>query len=347
MNASSFANANTPAEPGLLAQWLAQVRLGTPQVHRDITVWPLFLPGAGGPHYRTLDEAVSEHQAEVAEVSASGSVPHLKVVNLSSVPLLILDGEELVGAKQNRVVNTTLLIGARSETIIPVSCTEQGRWRHTSPTFKSSDVVMEMKIRRAKLRSVSESLKGGEGHASDQGKIWDEIRMLQEKAAYKSATSAMNDLFKARERETKEALDAFPAQPGQQGLLVGIRQQVVGLDLLSQPEAYGRLHAKLLRSYVLDALLEKAGQPSTDEPRARQFLEEVATTREERFPAVGLGESARLQGVRTAGAALIHDRTVIHLAAFRADPEEEVKSEHARLQRLAQRRLKYRQGPVD
>jgi hypothetical protein len=36
--------------------------------------------------------------------------------------VLILDGEELVGTKQNRIVNTTILVAAGCEIVIPVSC---------------------------------------------------------------------------------------------------------------------------------------------------------------------------------------------------------------------------------
>jgi environmental stress-induced protein Ves len=64
---------------------------------------------------------------EVAEVDESGQFSRLKVINRSDLSVLILDGEELVGAKQNRIVNTTILIAAESVTIIPVSCVEQGR----------------------------------------------------------------------------------------------------------------------------------------------------------------------------------------------------------------------------
>jgi hypothetical protein len=46
---------------------------------------------------------------EAAEVNETGSVPELKVINRSPEMVLLLDGEELVGAKQNRIVNITIL----------------------------------------------------------------------------------------------------------------------------------------------------------------------------------------------------------------------------------------------
>jgi hypothetical protein len=65
----------------------------------------------------TLDEALAGGLIEVTEVSQGGAVPELKVVNKSPRMVLILDGEELVRAKQNRIVNTTILIQAKSTTV--------------------------------------------------------------------------------------------------------------------------------------------------------------------------------------------------------------------------------------
>ncbi len=341
MNANPSLDSSGPGNGGSVADWLAHARLGTPQTHRDIVIWPLFASGGNGTPYRTLDDAITSSQAQVTEVSEGGSVPQLKVINQSPDPLLILDGEELIGAKQNRVVNATLLLKARSETIIPVSCTEQGRWRHVSNAFSSSDVVMEMKVRRAKVRSVSDSLKAGSGHASDQGEVWNEIHALHAKALHASPTHAMHDLFVERENDLRAALAAFPAEPGQQGLLVSIRGQVAGCDLLSRADAYGRLHGKLVRSYVLDALLGEPGEPKADEAQAREFLTGAAKCPEERFPSVGCGESIRLQSGSTAGAALIHEGTVIHVALFRLDPAEEAETESRKMARLAQRRRRF------
>ena len=47
--------------------------------------------------------------------------------SLGDLPLLLPDGEQLVGAKQNRILNMTVLVAAQSEVTIPVSCVEQVR----------------------------------------------------------------------------------------------------------------------------------------------------------------------------------------------------------------------------
>jgi hypothetical protein len=44
-----------------------------------------------------------------------GSVPDLKLINKSLQDLLVVDGEELVGAKQNRKVNASFLIAGQTE----------------------------------------------------------------------------------------------------------------------------------------------------------------------------------------------------------------------------------------
>ncbi len=46
--------------------------------------------------------------------------------------MLLLDGEHLEGAMQNRVLNVSVLAAARHDTVIPVSCVERGRWGYGS-----------------------------------------------------------------------------------------------------------------------------------------------------------------------------------------------------------------------
>src|SRR5262249_17010261 len=85
--------------------------------------------------YDTLDEALAAHTLEVTEVSEGGSVPTLKVVNKAGKLVFLMAGEQLIGAKQNRVLNTSIMVPAAGEVPIPVSCVEAGRWAYRSRQF--------------------------------------------------------------------------------------------------------------------------------------------------------------------------------------------------------------------
>jgi hypothetical protein len=123
-----------------IAHALCSITVGPPVTFDSITMLPLLGPRAveREPSYVTLDEAIEQAWTEVTEISEQGSVPELRVINKGPQPVFILDGEELVGAKQNRVVNLSILVAAASELVIPVSCVEAGRWRSRSKAFASA-----------------------------------------------------------------------------------------------------------------------------------------------------------------------------------------------------------------
>jgi ARG and Rhodanese-Phosphatase-superfamily-associated Protein domain len=101
---------------------------------------------------------VGTRKFKVTEINDGGHVPELTVLNGLDADVLILDGEELVGAKQNRIVNTTLIIGRMREVVIPVSCVEQGRWHYRTKAFKSSKANLYAELRKKKAKAVSMSL---------------------------------------------------------------------------------------------------------------------------------------------------------------------------------------------
>ena len=114
---------------------LQHVTFGSLSEYNGLAVLPLMAQEDRAAGYATLDEAVTRGWMKITEVTEAGHVPELKVENSGDTAVLIVDGEELVGAKQNRVVNLTLLIAAHKTMVIPVSCVESGRWRHTSREF--------------------------------------------------------------------------------------------------------------------------------------------------------------------------------------------------------------------
>ncbi len=323
-----------------IKSYLNNLTIGEARVYRHITVLPLLAIRDGAPPYIALAQAMDQKTLIVTEVSEGGSVPQLLVLNDGDQPVLIIDGEELLGAKQNRILNTTILLKEKSRTIVPVSCTEQGRWSYASAQFSMSDAVLERKIRSRKNRSVSESLSHNAPPQSDQGEVWDGIQALHCKAGSSSPTSAMHDAFKAQAGQLNECLQAFPGVDGQVGLLVLIQGQVAGFDVVSRPEVYAQIHEKLVRSYVFDALLDQpsAAKPATDaELLARSFLATLDQTREEVFPSVGYGRDYRYHAPTLTGSALIHADCPIH-ATFLTLEESVPASSPANLSSLRRRR---------
>ena len=83
----------------------SRISLGPSQSFRNLMVVPLLDPSLQTAGWLTLDDALALGVTEITEVSEAGSVPQLRLLNRGDVPVFLLDGEELVGAKQNRILN--------------------------------------------------------------------------------------------------------------------------------------------------------------------------------------------------------------------------------------------------
>ncbi|MBI3629010.1 MAG: hypothetical protein HY217_05420 [Candidatus Rokubacteria bacterium] len=301
----------TVADVKPLDEVLAAVTLGAPLTHGALTVVPLLAPGRPEPDWLTLAEAGDA--VAVTEVSEAGAVPTLRVTNASDRPVLLLDGEELIGAKQNRVLNTTVLVAAQSTTTIPVSCVEAGRWAYRTRRFAASAHSLFASIRRKKALRVSASLKVGAGHVADQDEVWDELAATAARHLVKSPTGAMHDVYDHYEEEIEEGRRAVGARPGQLGALVYVGGAWAGLELLAAPGLFGRAWPRLCTGYLADAIGVAPGAAVT--PTVAEVLAAVATAAIEQAPAAGLGVEYRLEG-RITGAALAVDHRLAHLMAF-------------------------------
>ena len=138
---------------------LNHLHLGKATTFEGMTVFPLFSDQLREKDYLTLDEALEQKQARVIETSDEGDVPNLLFENLGNSRVLLVDGDELVGAKQNRIINLTILVPAHTKVEIPVSCVEAGRWSYRSREFSSAKRAMFSRARAAKAEQVTVRLK--------------------------------------------------------------------------------------------------------------------------------------------------------------------------------------------
>jgi hypothetical protein len=290
-----------------------EARIGDPMRHEALTVFPLFTQPHSGVDYLLSDEAIAGGCVAVAEVSEGGSVPNLLVENQADRQVLFLEGEELRGAKQNRVLNTSLLIAAKSKTTIPVSCVEQGRWRFRTRFFASGGSHSSSKLRHILKKSVSHAAREGHGHASDQGEVWKEVDRQSASLGSHSSTGAMADTYEAYRARLDEFRDRLKYVEGASGLIVAVGGKMVSVDLFDKPATCRKVWDRMLTGVVMDALESGQNTAGAEAGEAQTLLAALRDAPWQKTPAAGAGEEfrAEMAGDRHASA-LIYDGAVVH-----------------------------------
>ena len=310
----------------MMAKYFSGIEFGELKQFGVMGVIPVYNNNPGKEEYLTLKEAMVQDLLKITELNDSGAVPELKVMNNAEIPILILDGEELIGAKQNRIVNTSILLREKFETIIPVSCVEQGRWSYTSKNFKDSDRIASSKLRNVKSTSVKRSVETSGEYLSDQRAVWNEVHKLQDEMDVNSSTSAMGDVYDAKSDDLQEYVKAFELMEGQKGLLVFIESEIIGLDVVSNESAYKDLHKKLIKSYALDSMVQrdKIIKSDINVDKAKEFIKEITKSNESKNDSVGYGLDYRFASQLYTGSSLVYNGEVIHASFFRSIEENEI-----------------------
>ncbi len=306
----------------IITDLAGRLRLGRPASDGGLTIVPVFGEFPGAPLFVTLEEAMAANSLVITEVSEGGSVPTLKASNSGSVGVLILDGEELAGAKQNRVLNTTVYIRPGQEIMIPVSCTEAGRWAYQSHDFDDSGYLAAKDIRVAANESVTGNLRMSLGFKSDQGRVWDEVGKLQVRHGRQSPTSAARDVYEHKAEDMRRREAAFACLPGQIGVVALWSGRVAGLDVIGSGKAYARLHGRLVRSYALDAPAGAPSQAPRDLQAAADWLAALGRVQTTEHESPGAGVSYRFTGAGVVGSALAVDGAVLHAVALATQTQD-------------------------
>ena len=301
----------------ILNEVMDNIQTFNPQSYENMTVIGLNIPENKKVDLMSLEIGLDLGLVEISEIDEGGTVGKVKVINNAVTPLLILDGEEIIGSKQNRVVNATIIIDAKSEKIIPVSCTEAGRWAYNTDKFQYSQHMAASRVRRNKLGSVSKSLRNIGSFKSNQSRVWADIADIEDDLHIESKTSALNDSYRQRELDIGEYKNAFSLQENQNGLLVYINGQVVGLEMVYNTSRYKEYHDKLVESYIIDAISKSDEKYDQSKESEADFLDDIRKASCESFDSVGLGVDYRIENEDITGSAMVFEDTVINASIFK------------------------------
>jgi hypothetical protein len=293
------------------------IRYGEHTSYGGLILIPLFTTRPAPFDYALLTQAIASGTTVIEEVGG-GTVPLLRVVNRGAVPVLLVDGEHLVGVKQNRVLNTTILVPEKSSLDIPVSCVEQGRWSPSRGGARPASPHLFAQARARKAESVTASVRSTGAYVADQRAVWQDVSTMLFDLGARSPSMAMGDLYTQKSEDIGEYIRRSPRQVDQTGVIAAVGGRVICCDLFDRPQTLEALWDRLIASYAVEAIVNRSDAGiSADEGKA--FLWEAAQATVTSHPAVGRGTDVRLTSDRIIGAALEVDDVVLHLAVFRRE----------------------------
>jgi hypothetical protein len=209
-----------------------QIRALSFNKHKQMTVVQFLSSDQNSIDYLSGPSAMKQDLIKIKEVSQSGSVNDLLVFNLSEKYVFFMDGDILTGAKQNRVLNTSVLLAPNSKVTLPVSCVEQGRWDSSFSDFTSSDLIAPQKLRANKAQAVKESREMRKVAQSRQGEVWNDVENYSIHFNCKSPTMSLNDIYEKKREDFDSFIKHFTLNTDANGLAVFSGNKLLCTDLV-------------------------------------------------------------------------------------------------------------------
>jgi hypothetical protein len=186
----------------------------------------------GGPEIKSGGLIISESTGE-------GVVGKLITINNTEAYLLLTDADVLVGAKQNRVMNKSMLLAPLSKTVIDVSCIERLRWQYTSQSFSNPGTVADPDLRKEKARTLSFGKNGPEDQKYEtQRAVWSHIHESINEQGCASRTESYSDLINYRMEREGNTFPACEPESGCNGFAVILDRKIISVDLFGREDVF-------------------------------------------------------------------------------------------------------------
>jgi len=269
-----------------------------------------------GPDYQAdadlLEEGVRSGQTLIKEVDEHGEVGSVSVTHGGKRPLLLVDGEQILGAKQNRIVNSSFVVFPGAPAAVPVSCVEQHRWRQETHTFSSSHSTITTRARAAKVRRVIGSVTTTGTYDANQSEVWRDVSTYLEQTHVGSPTSALEDGLRSRGVFVEQAIASIEPSPEQVGIAALLAGELLQLDVFGSRSLYRRGWRKIARGVLAEIHPYREGAESDPVSAVAYVLDVAARLEVGRRSAPGGGETLAGASHLLSLAAACHQGVVYH-----------------------------------
>ena len=267
--------------------------------HQSHHVALLQLKAAAGPAFPCLSStaAMRSRSIVVTEKQPEPSVNEVVVENRSNQHVFFLDGDILAGAKQDRVVNTSMVLPPNSTTPIPVSCLEHGRWSRAYADFSKSPHAAPSFLRAKKAAAVSHTAQSAKHFMGYQAEVWDDVATYHRQFRHLSRTGNLNDLYGTFGKDLQASAKYFGRNKDANGLAFFIGGRVASVDVFNNADLCGEYFEALLHAALLEGVRWHGERVDLSAQSAESFLHaiivELKETKPRTYPGIGIGTQHR------------------------------------------------------
>lgn len=219
-------------------------------------------PAAKDDDLLVLDEAMAQKKVKIHELG-DGSVNQLSFSNTADKPVFVMAGEVILGGKQDRIIGRNTVIPAKTTLEVPVFCVEHGRWDGKNKEFASAKALAHGRLR-------------GQASYEAQQDVWNEVAAKNKARKTENASDTYRRVAQQQsdgtlagmEKQVQAALAKVPEADRARmvGYAVALNGAVATVDVFGSPALFKKLEAKLVRSYLTEAIdvaVKKDAKPPT------------------------------------------------------------------------------------
>lgn len=287
----------------------------------NLAIIQFFVEPVSTFHFKPAGPEMQSGRLVISEATGDGVVGKLIALNSTVDYLLLTDADVLAGAKQNRVLNKSVLLAPMTKTVLDVSCVERGRWHYNSSNFSNDGNAAGPDLRREKAASeVRRKTRPGEPAPDTQSTVWSHVGSKMSEMNYRSSTESYAELQRYSMASKGIEFPACEPDPGCNGLAVFMDSKVICADIFGTSQVFGYYFPRLRDSAFRMALTGRnLKSPDMHEAyykvtEALDGFETAARHAEESYPGAGAFRIAENQEMM--GFELTIENQVIHDVLF-------------------------------
>ena len=210
--------------------------------------------------YVPMNKALQDGRLKIKEQEGGATVNTLQAVNTSKDTIYLMQGEVVVGGKQDRMLAQDVIVPPGATINIGAFCVEHGRWQagSTGHEFKGTIGVVGNKARKAGAVE------------KEHPRVWEEVAKDIKKNETESRSGSYAHLmedqeFQAERKRYREKLMDLPSSSaGIVGVIAVSGDKVVGCDVFATRELFAQAYPQLIDAYIAEALNNGKAVTMTD-----------------------------------------------------------------------------------